>query len=51
MVLPAFSGLAASVWAARRAAPEEMPVRMPSVLASSWAAAKASSSVMVRISS
>ena len=51
IVLPAFSSRLASSIAAARAAPEEIPTRIPSVLAISFAFEKAASLAIGRISS
>ncbi len=50
MVFPSFSGLSASRTAAQSAAPDEMPVRIPSFLVSSFDASNAASS-SIRITS
>jgi len=51
MFLPAFSGRFAISVAANRAAPEDIPTRSPSALASSFPSVKASSLLTVIISS
>ena len=51
IVLPSFSGLKATLVAAKAAAPEEMPTKRPSILASVLLVAKASSFSTVMISS